>query len=253
MNDPVLKALETDKDVFRRPSFFGMKLALAAPTYGPRDPHIAKHLMAAVMSASNAGVKWVGDVSAIRMGWDAGRDFAAKAAINGGADGVLWVDDDVKLPPEAFIKLLAAGKDFVSGLYFQKYHPHWPLVAMYDGRSFQWLADYPKINQLAEVDGVGFGCAFTSTKLLKVLKARYGKIFEWTDYSEDFTFCLRAGEAGMKPWVDTSLKCEHSPLEPSYVTEADFLRVREDIVNGDLHARIGSDRGSVPEEAVAGG
>lgn len=215
-------------DVCRRPSFYGMRLALAAPVYGPRDPLIGKHLMAAVMSASNAGVRWAGDVSSIRMGWEVGRDLAAKAAIRAGADGVIWFDDDVKVPPDAILKLLAAERDFVSGLYFQKFPPHWPLVAMFDGKSFQWLADYPRDkNQLVEVDGVGFGCTYTSVKLLKKLKADYGKVFEWTQFSEDFTFCLRAGEAGMKPWVDTSLKCGHSPLEPSFITEEDFLRTRE--------------------------
>jgi len=251
--DPALKALLPSRDVYRRPVFDGLKLALAAPLYGPRDPHVAKHLMAAVMTASNAGVKWVGDVSSIRMGWEAGRDVAAKAAIKAGADGVFWVDDDVKLPPEALVKLLAAEKDFVSGLYFQKYPPHWPLVAMYDGRSFLWLQDYPKVNQVVEVDGVGFGCAYTSTKLLKVLKARYEKIFEWTDYSEDFTFCLRAGEAGMKPWVDTTIKCGHSPLEPTYITEEDFFRARKAVIDGNLHEREREDRGGLHPESPSGG
>ena len=216
-------------EVARSAAWHGMKLALAAPVYGPRDPLIGKHLMTAVMTASNHGIKWVGDVSSIRLAWEAGRDLAAKAAIRAGADGVVWFDDDVKVPPDAILKLVAPGKDFTSGLYFQKTPPHWPLVAMFDGRSFQWLADYPREKgQLVEVDGVGFGCAYTSVKLLKTLKARHGKVFEWTKYSEDFTFCLRAGEAGMKPWVDTSIKCGHSPLEPHFITEKDFLRAKSD-------------------------
>lgn len=232
---PEEKALLTAPDVYHRPTFDGMRLALASPVYGYREPLILKHVMAAVMTASNAGIKWVGDVSSIRMGWEAGRDLAAKAAIKSGADGVVWFDDDVMPPADAIIRLVAHGKDFTSGMYFQKYPPHWPLVAMFDGKSFQWLADYPKdTNQLVEVDGVGFGCAYTSVKLLKKLKADYGRIFEWTQFSEDFTFCLRAGEAGMKPWVDTSLKCGHSPLEPTFITEEDFLRVREETLGSIL-------------------
>jgi hypothetical protein len=239
-------------DVSRRPPFLGVKLALAVPSYGPLDPHIDKHLRAAVMTASNAGIRWAGDVSSIRMGWEAGRDIAAKAAIDADADGVLWVDDDILLPADAFIRLVAHGKDFTSGMYFQKPPPHWPLVAMFDGKSFQWLAEYPDTKQLVEVDGVGFGCAFTSTKLLRTLKARHGKIFEWTDFSEDFTFCLRAGEAGMKPWVDTTIKCGHSPLEPTFVTEEDFQRVRES-ANGNLQDRGRDGEGSLPPAPAAVG
>lgn len=208
-----------------------MRLALAVPTYGPIDPHIDKHLRAAIMTASNHGVTWAGDVSSIREGWAGGRDRAAKAAIESGAEGVFWMDDDILLPPEAIIKLVSYEKDFVSGMYFQKFPPHWPLVAMFDGKSFQWLKEYPE-NTLAEVDGVGFGCAFTSIKLLNALKEKHEKVFEWTKYSEDFTFCLRAGELGMKPWVDTGLKCGHSPLEPSFVTEKHFQDVRAGVIEG---------------------
>lgn len=213
----------------------GLKVALATPSYGPRDPHIEKHLRAAMMTASNAGVKWAGDVSSIRMAWEAGRDMSAKAAIRAGADGVIWVDDDLRIPPETFVKLLAHEKDFTSGMYFQKVPPHWPLVAMFDGNSFQWLADYPDKDQLVEVDGVGFGCCYTSTKLLKALREKHGRIFEWSDYSEDFTFCLRARELGMKPWVDTTIKCDHSPMEPGFVGEAEFLACKEQR-NADLRS-----------------
>ena len=94
----------------------GLKVALATPSYGPRDPHIEKHLRAAMMTASNAGVQWAGDVSSVRMAWEAGRDMSAKSAIKAGADGVLWVDDDLRIPPETFVKHLAQGKDLTSGM-----------------------------------------------------------------------------------------------------------------------------------------
>lgn len=239
------------RDVYRRQSFDGIRLALATPSYGPRDPHLEKHLRAAIMTASNAGIKWAGDVSSIRMAWEAGRDAAAKAAIESGADGLVWIDDDMKIPPEAIVKLVAHEKDFTSGMYFQKSPPYWPLVAMYDGKTFQWLAEYPDKNQLVEVDGVGFGCCYTSTKLLKALKDNHGKIFEWTDYSEDFTFCLRAGELGMKPWVDTTIKCGHSPLEPTFITEEDFQRIREN-ANGNFRAQHSDDPGGVRPAPASG-
>lgn len=229
-----------------RPSFYGKRLLLASPVYGPRDPLIAKYLMAAIMTASNYGVRWAGDASSIRLSWEAGRDTAAKVAIESGADGVVWIDDDMRIPADAILNLLALEKDFTSGMYFQKVPPYWPLVAMFDGQTFQWLAEYPRNNgrQLVEVDGVGFGCAYTSTKLLKAIAEKHGKIFEWTKYSEDFTFCLRAGELGMKPWVDLSLKCGHSPLEPTFITEDDFLREKDRVLEevtlengGEKHGR----------------
>jgi hypothetical protein len=216
-----------------------VRLALAVPSYGPLDPHIDKNLRVAMMTASNHGITWAGDVSSIRMGWADGRDRAARAAVESeGCEGVFWMDDDILLPPEAIVKLASLGKDFTSGMYFQKYPPHWPLVAMFDGKSFQWMREYPAENVFVEVDGVGFGCAFTSTKLLKALQEKHGKIFEWTKYSEDFTFCLRAGELGMKPWVDTAIKCGHSPLEPQFVTEDNFKAARSLMAEGEAASLV---------------
>jgi hypothetical protein len=199
-----------------------VKLALAVPSYGPIDPHIDKALRVAIMTASNHGITWAGDVSTIRVGWVEGRNGALDAALESGADGLFWMDDDILLPPNAIIQLASYGKDFTSGMYFQKFFPHWPLFAMFNGVKFNWFRDFPDESKLFEVDGVGFGCAFTSAKLLKALKDKFEKPFEWTEFSEDFTFCLRAGELGMKPWVDSGIKCGHSHLLPAFVTEENF-------------------------------
>lgn len=219
-----------------------MRLALAVPTYGPIDPHIDKHLRAAIMTASNHGIQWAGDVSTIRVGWVDARNGAVDAAIEAGADGIFWMDDDILLPPQAIVQLVSYEKDFTSGVYYQKFFPHWPLCAMFNGKKFAWFRDLPEDNKIFEVDGIGFGCAFTSMKLLKALKEKYEKPFAWGDtkgeFSEDFTFCLRAGELGMKPWVDTGIKCGHSPLEPHFVTEANFTAAGKAIVDGDKAAGI---------------
>ncbi len=150
-----------------------MKLALAVPSYGPIDPHIDKALRVAIMTASNHGITWAGDVSTIRVGWVEGRNGALDAALESGADGLFWMDDDILLPPNAIIQLASYGKDFTSGMYFQKFFPHWPLFAMFNGVKFNWFRDFPDESKLFEVDGVGFGCAFTSAKLLKALKDKF--------------------------------------------------------------------------------
>lgn len=214
-----------------------MKIALASPTYGAPDPLAQKHLRVAMMVASNNGVKWTGDVSSIRMGWADGRDRTAKSIIDEpDCDGIFWVDDDILLPSQAIIQLVSYGKDFTSGVYFQKVPPHYPLIAAFNGDTFNWLVDYTQLgeNVIAEVDGVGFGCAFTSMKLLRAIRDKHDKIFEWTRYSEDFTFSLRAGELGMKPWVDTGIKCRHGH-EVQYIGEEEFLihrKTNKEAVNG---------------------
>ena len=144
-----------------------MKIVLAHPSYGPLDSEINKNLRVAMMSAAQVA-EWVGDVSTIREGWVGARNRAAKAALEDApdCDGIVWVDDDVLLPPTAIKRMVSYGKDFVTGIVFQKFGDLNPLVAKWVGNGFSWWRKFPE-NVLAPADGCGFGCCYTSTAMLK--------------------------------------------------------------------------------------
>lgn len=208
-----------------------MKLLFAKPTYGPSsDPSFDKSHRAAIMFAANRGITWIGDVSPDRMGFAAARNKVVESALDvaqdSDVDGVFWVDDDLMIPPETIAKLTNYDLDFVSGLYFQRAAPYWPLFAFLNKKeSFEWAAQYPS-NVIAPCDGVGFGCVYTSIKLLKAVAALpecrevgpFGGDFGKRSYGEDFTFCIRAKKAGFKPYVDTAVKCEHH-IGPEFSNE----------------------------------
>lgn len=212
-----------------------MRLLFAKPTYGPpADPCFDKSHRVALMHAAAHGVTWVGDVSPDRMGWAAARNRIVESALGANKedhiDGVFWVDDDIMVPPNAIAKLTSYGLDFVSGLYFQRAHPFLPLFARLNKKmSFEWGLSYPE-DVIAPCDGVGFGCCYTSLRMLrKVAKlcgqeGPFGGDFGKKQYGEDFTFCLRAREAGFRPHVDTSVKCEHH-MGPEFSNEALFKQM----------------------------
>jgi GT2 family glycosyltransferase len=221
-----------------------VKIVLAHPSYGAVDPHISKALRVAIMSASRHH-EWIGDVSAIRQGWVGARNQAVKDTLAeaGECDGIVWVDDDVLLPPTAITRLLSYGKDFVTGIVYQKFGDYNPLVARWAGKGFQWWREFPE-NVLAPADGCGFGCCYTSTKMLRAIaelppKAPKGESYfrpdgwfhqfpaEWfgrreTDeevpMSEDFSFCVRAKVAGYQLYADTGLMCPHM-IGPKFSTQ----------------------------------
>ena len=213
-----------------------MKLLFAMPTYGSVfDPMLDKNHRVAIMCAANHGVSWVGDISPDHMGWAAARNAIVEAALRAAketeVDGVFWVDDDVMIPSETIHRLISYEKDFVSGLYFQRAAPYWPLFAKLNRRrSFEFAASYPE-NVLAPCDGVGFGCVYTSinllTKVAKLPECRefgpFGGDFGKKSYGEDFTFCLRARRVGVTPHVDTGIKCEHH-MGPEFSNETLFQR-----------------------------
>jgi hypothetical protein len=231
------------------------RLVLAAPSYGAVDPELQKYLRVAMMYAASNGVQWIGDVSSLRMGWVGGRNASAKGAIESRtlegleADGVFWVDDDVKLVTmDVIARLVSYDVDFVTGIVFQKEPPHYPLIASYSetlkGSGFKWWYGFLE-RVLAPVDGAGFGCMYTSTKMLKAIAElpdfpkdgwfnqspipgtdSEGKV-PTPLFSEDFSFCLRARQAGFQLLVDTAILCEHY-RGPKYATVEDFRREHAD-------------------------
>lgn len=189
------------------------RIVLASPTYGPVYPRAVTSLRVAVMHAANNGITWVGDVSPDRMAWEAARNTAVKAALSNDAEGIMWVDSDMILPNYAITRLVNLGVDFASGMYFQRLTPFYPLVGKLSATdNFSWIVEWPE-NVVFQADGVGFGCAFTSTALLRrMLELEECKPENWfrkTRYSEDLSFCLSAAKVGTKPHVDTGILCGH--------------------------------------------
>lgn len=216
------------------------KIVLAHPCYGPLDPEVNKSLRVAMMSAAGVA-EWVGDVSTIREGWVGARNRAAKAALEDApdCDGIVWVDDDVLLPPTAIKRLVSYDKDFVTGIVFQKFGDLNPLVAVWKGNGFAWWRTFPE-NVLAPADGCGFGCVYTSTKMLRdIAKLPDFKADGWFNQfpanhfgqqkdpdqpmSEDFSFCMRAKQAGYQLYADTGLLCAHM-IGPKFSTLATYRK-----------------------------
>jgi hypothetical protein len=206
-----------------------MKLLLACPTYGPVDPYAARSLRAAIMTASQHGVTWLGDASPDRMKFDVARNTVAQVACNSDADAVFWCDSDVILPTHAIAQLAGRSLDFITGIYFQRMPPHFPLIASFNEalKTFQWLMRWPEA-VVAPIDGCGFGCVLTSTKLLREIG---GDWFTYRKYSEDFDFCMKAKEKGFPPHVDTTILCGHLP-DPVPVTHETYQAAHPDWFKG---------------------
>lgn len=195
------------------------RLVMACPTYGPLDPQAVVSQRCAIMHAAEHGHTWIGDSSPDRMGWTVARNKIVEGVIQTEADYVCWVDSDVILPPFAFTELLRTQHDFVTGIYHQRHPPHYPLIAHYnqDRDTFAWYVEWPQ-NVIAPIDGCGFGCVVTSTKLLKALDPPW---FHYEKFSEDFDFCRKAARAGFQLYVHTGVQCGHLQ-DPRPATVAEF-------------------------------
>jgi hypothetical protein len=128
------------------------------------------------------------------------------------------------MKPEAWhatrlLKLAEQGFDFVTGLYFRRKWPHYPLLYKWDERKkgFTQIEKFPT-GGLFSVDGCGFGFVYTSTSMLRtmtILKDFDPKVGWFPDrrdfggFGEDLGFCDLARRAGFTPTVDSSIIVGH--------------------------------------------
>ena len=204
---------------------------LTMPTYGPVEPEVVKSVMDAVMFAASFGVRWAGQVSTDRESWSSARNRPAEAVRNRDeVDGIIWVDSDMLVPQDAFARLAAHDLDLVSALYFQRQPPYWPNIFKYsdERKKFIRLKEWPE-NTVAPTGGFGFGCCYTSTRLLRALPE---KPFGFGEFSEDLGLCRMATLAGFQPHVDTGIECGHYE-KPSWSSRKKFDRWKRVLLKGD--------------------
>lgn len=160
------------------------------------------------------------------------RNHLIQAAVDARADLILWLDSDMIVPPDAVRKLTAdiqTGEDFVSGLYFTRKVPTKPMIAKALGyhnedgcvvASSETFDDYHK-NSLFEIAGCGFGICMMTGSLARDVVERYGApFFHEIGFGEDFSFCLKLQEMGVKMWCDSSVKAGH--IGSAIITEETY-------------------------------
>ena len=202
------------------------RLLLACPTYGYVDPTLTRGVRIAMMVAAKHGVKWVGDMSPDRLGYSAARNSVAQAALEcDDADGIMWIDSDMDVPPGAIWKLILDAEkyeaEFMTGVYYQRLDPHDALMYKFNEQTKKYASviDYPE-NMIVEIDGSGFGFCYTSRKLIAAIaalpdfNARAGWFPDTRDmdggFGEDFNFAGQARKTGIKLYATTGVQLGHA-------------------------------------------
>lgn len=160
------------------------------------------------------------------------RNEAARLAIAMECSHVLFLDADMVWPSDVLSRMLAHhDKGIVSGLYFLKSWPHYPVAltrARVNAETLQVDYDYDKSCHLAEgvrpVDLVGMGCTMVPVALFHSMAQ------PWFEYqqdgsgnwsvTEDVAFCQKAKALGCPILLDPDVKCghvaQHAIAEPWY-------------------------------------
>jgi len=135
-----------------------------------------------------------------RMSIDNMRNFAARAAIEGGFEYLWFIDDDVFIPADALKHLLDLKSDIAAGITLIRGYPYDPMLFSFkEGRKNNRLVEYKSlvrkdgsIRREDGLDAIGFSCCLIRTSLLKKVKAPW--FLTGTNFTEDVFFCQRAAD-----------------------------------------------------------
>lgn len=154
------------------------------------------------------------------------RNLIIQQAIDNECTHIFFLDDDVVIPPDTLMKLLADDKDIVSGLYLMRNHPHNPIAfdtCNEDGRcNYIDLNKYPGQN-LVEIKAAGLGCLLVKTDVFRNMEkpwVRLGEL-ELDMWCDDIGMFKRIREAGFKAYLDTTVLIGHQASMTIYPIKQD--------------------------------
>lgn len=166
------------------------------------------------------------------------RERLTEWALDGGADLILMIDDDMIHDVDLFEKLhktmVETGADIVAPLAFMRNAPHYPVIFRvnegYDAVARKpyferhIVKNYPK-DTVVECDAVGFGAALFKAEMVRKMKKPW--FMSTTGAGEDVWFCYCAKkEAKAKIVMDTRIKLGHLG-NPQLVTEATYEKFND--------------------------
>lgn len=165
-----------------------------------------------------------------RMSIDNMRNEAARYALQTESDYLMFIDDDVLVPPNCLKRLIEINKDIVMGLTMIRGYPFRPMFFKDVTQLGKALAldFYENYRDDIDSDGlvncyaIGFSCVLIKTEILKKVTQPYfvtssGSIFG--GHTEDVYFCCKckAELEDISIVVDTKTECGHL-LDPIALT-----------------------------------
>lgn len=128
-------------------------------------------------------------------------------------DWVFFLDDDMIFEPDTLMRLLSANVPIIGGLYLTRRPPYYSAAGWKnpDGSARFLSAEDMNSGKVLEVDWVGTGCMLIRREVFEVLEYPWfeaGRIHP-DEMSEDVWFCWKAKQAGLRVYIDTSVRLGH--------------------------------------------
>lgn len=184
----------------------------------------ALDLSAAMLCTMRAG-HTVAMIPVIGTGIAGQRQSAVKEALAQGAEWLMWIDSDMRFPPDACLRLLKHRRDIVGCNYATREWPPLPTARKISDDKKVWSSVYTPDGKtgLEVVNGLGFGCILVAAKVFTRIKEnkelwQNGKPPPWFNWlystvnekqlGEDLFFAQLAEQSGFQIHLDHDLSRE---------------------------------------------
>jgi len=154
-----------------------------------------------------------------RASIDRMRNMSARIAIEQNFDYLMFIDDDVIIPVDAFDRLYEVQKDIVAGWTLIRGYPYENMFFKYDlakvisGNEKLTLVNFNDVKRgsgVIDVDAVGFSCVLIKVDLLRKVSSPW---FVTGPYNtEDIYFCIKA-----KREVPSCTIAVHTDVETAHI------------------------------------
>jgi len=156
-------------------------------------------------------------------------------------DYFLFIDSDMILEPKLLDKLIEADKDVISGLYFQKHRPYFPLAMNIrhfknengtDKSKYVWSTNF-KVGEIQEIDACGAGALLIKSSVFEKVKSPWFKYV--TDKNgcpvgEDIYFCKKLQNNGFKIWLHAGTIIDHIGNSMVNITNFSECKAKQEFV-----------------------
>lgn len=154
------------------------------------------------------------------------RNLAIEQAQQHSCTHILFIDDDLQIPPNLLTKLLSHDKDIVSGYYIMRDYPHKPILFETALDNGQCVHKFPKDgeNNLVECVAFGLGAVLIKMHVFDKLERPYVRLgeIEVDHWCDDIGLWNRCREAGFKLYCDLSVTLGHMctvTVVPEYIND----------------------------------
>lgn len=154
------------------------------------------------------------------------RNALAAMAVEGGYTHMLWIDSDMKFPPDMLQRLLARRVPFV-GINASMRRPPYRTTAMLKDREL--LVTNKDSTGLEKVERVGMGVVLHEVEVLMRIKKPPWFSFGYVKHKrvhrgEDYYFCEKVRKAGYQIYVDQDVS-----KDVGHIGEFVFYPVRDEV------------------------